>query len=421
MALAKRFLPILFVVLLLAAVGCGPKPAAATPADAASEPVPVTVEGLKPRTVQRTVTSVGTLGGFDEATLAPKVDGRILTMNFDVGDPVCPGAVLLVLDSSDYKLQVNEAKRAFDAELARLGWTDLPAGVPDVDTVPSVRKTAVGIEDAKRKLTQKEDLHKKGAASDDELEIARTEFKLAEATHKQSVTEAQAGIASARWRLAALESAKQKLVDCEMRVPVPAPYPAWAAVVGAGFTPARYVVAQRLVTEGEMVRAMPVTNAYKVIVDFALKLRVQVPERFSAEVKLDQLVDVRVDAYPDRVFVGRVSRISPMVDSSTRSFGVEIVVPNAAGTLKAGGFARAAIRTRTDSSVLAVPPAAVVSFAGVTKVFVDRNGIAKAIPVSVGMREKDWVEVIGDLKPGDRVLTSGFALVVDGSTIRIRD
>jgi multidrug efflux pump subunit AcrA (membrane-fusion protein) len=290
-----------------------------------------------------------------------------------------------------------------------------------VNSVPAVRRAAVAVEDARRKLNQKEDLFKKGAASDDEVEIGRTEFKLAEATHRQAVTEAEGGLASARWRQAALESAAQRLADCELTLPVPNGYYAWAAVVGAGFTPARFVVAQRLVTEGEMVRAMPVTNAFKLVIDFALKLRVQVPERFAAEVKIGQEVDVRVDCYPDRAFVGRVTRISPTVDPATRSFGVEIEVPNAAGSLKAGGFARAAIRTKTDATVLAVPPGAVVSFAGVTKVFVADGDKARAVPVSVGTREKDWVEIIGDLKPGDRIVTSGFALVVDGSLIRIRD
>ena len=61
------------------------------------------------------------------------------------------------------------------------------------------------------------------------------------------------------------------------------------------------------------------------------------------------------------------------------------------------------------------------SFAGVTKVFVAVDGKAKAVPVTVGTRDKDWVEVTGDLKSGDQILTSGFALVVDGSVIRIRD
>ncbi|HEY2785367.1 MAG TPA: efflux RND transporter periplasmic adaptor subunit, partial [Fimbriiglobus sp.] len=344
-----------------------------------------------------------------------------LKMNFDVGDLAVPGAVLLSLDPAEYKLAVAEAKRARDAELARLGWTAIPAGKPDVHLVPSVRRAAVAVEDARRKLTQQENLARKVAASEDELEIARTELKLAQATHEQAVTEAETALASARWKQAVLDSAVQRLADCELTVPVPAGYPAWAAVVGAGFTPARFVVAGRMLSEGEMVRAMPVTNAYRLVMDFALKLRVQVPERYSAEVRIGQPVDVRVDAFPAATFPGRVSRINPTVDPETRSFGVEVAVPNAAGKLKCGGFARAAIHTHTDPAVLAVSPNAVVTFAGVTKVFVAADGKAKAVPVTVGKREKNWVEVAGELKAGDQILTSGFSLVVDGSPIRVRE
>src|SRR5262249_23081747 len=109
-------------------VGCAPAPTAAVTGGKAQDPVPVTVETVSPRAVQRAVHAVGTLGGYDEVTLAPKVDGRIFRVNFDVGDPVMPGAVLLSLDPTDYRLAMVEAKRSRDAELARLGWTALPTG-----------------------------------------------------------------------------------------------------------------------------------------------------------------------------------------------------------------------------------------------------------------------------------------------------
>jgi multidrug efflux pump subunit AcrA (membrane-fusion protein) len=70
--------------------------------------------------------------------------------------------------------------------------------------------------------------------------------------------------------------------------------------------------------------------------------------------------------------------------------------------------------------VLTVPPEAVVSFAGVTKLFVVEADLVKAVEVEVGAREKDWVEVRGAVKPEARVVTSGQTQLVDGSPIRIR-
>jgi multidrug efflux pump subunit AcrA (membrane-fusion protein) len=67
-----------------------------------------------------------------------------------------------------------------------------------------------------------------------------------------------------------------------------------------------------------------------------------------------------------------------------------------------------------------VPPAALTTFAGVTKLFVVDGDRAKAIPVTIGTRDRDWVEIIGDV-PADAILiTSGLSQLVDGSPIKVR-
>jgi RND family efflux transporter MFP subunit len=175
-----------------------------------------------------------------------------------------------------------------------------------------------------------------------------------------------------------------------------------------------------MLSEGEMVRSQPVTNAFKLVIAHALKLRAAVPERFAAEVRVGQTVEVRVDAYPDAAFAGRVARVNPTVDPLNRTFQIEVAVPNLDGRLKCGGFARAAVRTVTET-IKTVPPDAVVTFAGVTKVFVVADGKARAVEVRTGDREREYVEVVGDLPAGASVATSGFALLVDGSPVKLRD
>jgi multidrug efflux pump subunit AcrA (membrane-fusion protein) len=231
--------------------------------------------------------------------------------------------------------------------------------------------------------------------------------------------EAEATLAAAKTRQASMEMAEQKLRDCKLRVPEPAGWGAWAAAVGPGFAPLRYTVAQRMVSEGEMARGFPGTSVYRLVITHLLKLKATVPERHAPEVKVGQGVDVRVDAFPDVVFAGRVARISPTVDSASRTFAVEVEVPNVDGRLKAGGFARAQLVTGSDA-VTAIPPPALVMFAGVTKVFVVDGDKAKAVEVEVGTREKDWVEVRGDLPVGAKVITSGFTQLYDGCPIRVR-
>ena len=112
------------------------------------------------------------------------------------------------------------------------------------------------------------------------------------------------------------------------------------------------------------------------VADDPLKLRGDVPERYAADLAVGQKVQIRVDAYPDTAFRGTLTRISPTANRENRSITVEAVVENADRRLKPGFFANAGIVTRSDTEALVVPETAVLNFAGVTKLFVIREGIA---------------------------------------------
>lgn len=401
-----------FVLSLVLLVGCSPKKDANVSTEA--PPVVVTVAPVKLQSLLRTVSAVGTLHGYEEVVLAPKVDGRVIAIRADVGDVVAPGTTLLELEATDYELSVVEAKQALIAELAKLGLNEIPTGEFDVESVPAVKRSSVALEEAGRKFKQKTDLFKRDAISKDEYDVAESEKRLAEATKTQVVTEAKAVLAAARLRKATLDLAEQRLRECKLVVPSPA---------GTTRDPKamRYAVAERMLTEGSMVRAMPTTNAFRLVLAHALKLRVNVPERHSAEVKVGQTADVKADAMPGKTFTGKIVRVNPSIDTANRTFQVEIEVPNAEGTLKTGGFAKAEIQTRTDEAVPTVPPEAIVNFAGVNKIYVVDGNAAKAIEVQVGTREKSWLEIRGPVPPNATIVTSGHSQLVDGSKVKIRE
>jgi multidrug efflux pump subunit AcrA (membrane-fusion protein) len=415
-AIGKR----LVFLVLLAIPACAPK-AEPTSADTEAAPVPVTVEPVAVRSLQRTVAVVGTLDAFKDVTLAPKVDGRVERVRRDVGDVVWPGEVLLELDAREYELDVQVARAGLHAELARLNLDDLPTGEPDWSAVKSVARARAALTLATKEFTRAKDERKRGGGSQQAFDKAETEVELAETALRVAEADAKATFATARKLKATLDKAEDRLRDAVLRAPMPEEWPAWAAALGPTASPLRYTVAQRMVWEGELVRAMPEKNVYRLVIDHVLKLRAAVPEQHAQELRRGQTVQVSVEGY-DRNFTGVVSRISPTVDSLNRTFPVEIVVPNgdAAAHLKPGSFARAEIATRTDAGVRTVPLEAVVSFAGVNKIFVVDGDRAKAIEVQLGQRARDWVEAIGAIPPNSKVITSGFAQLVDGSVVRIR-
>jgi multidrug efflux pump subunit AcrA (membrane-fusion protein) len=409
-------------LLAFALASCSPKPADTGAAKSELPSVTVTVAPLTPMAVKRSVAVVGTLDPYKEVTLSPKVDGRVLRVLRDVGDTVMPGDVLLELDAREYHLDVEVARSALVAELARLNLSELPAGEPDWNAVKSVARAKAALNLTKKEFARAKDERARGVGTQQSFDKAESEVELAEAALKVAEADARATFATARKLKATLDKAEDRLRDAVLFAPVPDEWGAWSAVLGSAACPLRYTVSQRMVWEGEMVRAMPEKNVYKLVVSHVLKLRVAVPEKHAREVQAGQTVSVRVDAF-DRPFTGVVARVSPTVDTLNRTFQVEIAVPNGdpKAKIKPGTFARAEIETHTDTGVVAVPPSAVVSFAGVTKVFVADGDKAKAIEVHLGQRDKDWVEVIGPVPTTGRVITSGFSQLVDGSPIKVRN
>ncbi|MGH7790601.1 MAG: efflux RND transporter periplasmic adaptor subunit [Candidatus Binatia bacterium] len=178
-------------------------------------------------------------------------------------------------------------------------------------------------------------------------------------------------------------------------------------------------VAKRLVSVGEYVR--PGTPLFDLIADDPLKLRGDIPERFAQEIAIGQPVQIRVDAFPDTAFEGRLARVSPSANAENRSITVEADVPNPGRKLKAGYFVSANIVTRADDQALVVPETAVISFAGVTKLFVVRDNIAYERHIRTGTRdEQGLVEVVEGLTADEVVATSGLAKLEDGMPVAVR-
>jgi RND family efflux transporter MFP subunit len=389
--------------------------AEAKPAPAA-EVIAVTTELPARRKAQRAVEVVGTLHGRDEVEISAKVEGQVIRIHHDIGDVVAPGDLLLEIDPTDYRIAIAEGQRGLELELSRLGLGAMPTSNFDVAQLPSVVRASARAWNAEARLARFNRLGAGGAVTIEDRQQAQTDHQVAKAEHQQAILEAQATLASARQREASLETFGQRLKDTKVVVPRPSD--------GAS----EYVVCKREVAEGEMVRSMPgsSTALFQLVIDQPLKLKVTVPERHKGEIRPDQDVDLSVDAYPGERFRGRVARISPSIDRASRTFQVEVTVPNDDRRLSPGAFAKASILTRVDPDALAIPEEALVSFAGVTKVFVLREGKAKEVLVRAGEAapgedQRTWIEVAGDL-PGDApVITSGQTRLADGVAVRLRE
>lgn len=388
-----------------------PNPSAAAKSERAA--ISVTVVPVTIRPIQRSVEVVGTFSGQEEVVVTPEVDGRVVKIYHDLGDVVRTGDVLMEIDPTDYKLAVEEAQKAVESELAKVGLKELPTGEFDVTQLPTVVRARNLEQNAARKLARAQQLFQRKIVPQEELDQNETDYRVAAATLRQAIMDAQAILAKARHEHALLVTARDRL--SKTRVEVPAP----TVVQGKSQDTAEYSVAQRMISEGEMARRATPTGVFKLVIDTTLKFQANVPERYVGQVKIGQTVQLQVEAYPDKVFEGVITRVSPTVDRVSRTFQVEVAVGNKERELKAGGFAKAAILTRVDPQARTVPVEAVITTVGVTKVFVVEKGAAHAVTITPGVSGRGWVEVLGELKPDSQVITSGQNNLAEGVPVVI--
>jgi multidrug efflux pump subunit AcrA (membrane-fusion protein) len=99
---------------------------------------------------------------------------------------------------------------------------------------------------------------------------------------------------------------------------------------------------------------------------------------------------------------------------------VEILIPNGDGAFKPGYFAESSVKTSMDKDAMVVPLNSVVNFAGVNKLYMLEGGKAVEKVVTPGIRVGDDVEISGDVKPGDAVITTGMKRLYNGKPVSVR-
>ncbi len=177
--------------------------------------------------------------------------------------------------------------------------------------------------------------------------------------------------------------------------------------------------AARLIDAGNYVR--PGTAVFRVVQDDPLKFRGEVPERDVPALAAEQAVRVAVDPYPGETFNGTLSRVGTASNPTARSLAFEALVPNGDHRLRPGFFGRAEIVVRKDEHAVAVPRSAVTTFAGVTKLFVVEDGVAREREVALGVDLGDgWVEITTGVSKGMQVATSGLSKLANGTEVTVR-
>jgi RND family efflux transporter MFP subunit len=350
------------------------------------EPRQVRVARVSELPVGNTVNVTGTLAAQDQATVGVKVPGRLRAINVDLGSPVRRGQLIAQVDPQDYQLRVQQAEAGLAQARARLGLA--PTGADErvnLEETGAVRQARALMDEARKNRERAVTLVEQGV-------IARSEFDAADAAYKVAVSRYQDAVEEIRNRQALLAQRRTELALARQQL-------SDTAVVA----PFDGVVEERQASVGEYLAAgAPLVKIVRVN---PLRFRGEVPERDAGAVRAGQTVRVSVDGAA-RDYAGRIVRLSPTITEQNRILIIEAEVSND-GTLRPGAFARAGIVTSDASMAPVVPASAVVTFAGIEKVILVKDGKAQEKPVTTGRRINDeWTEVLAGVSVGDPVVVN---------------
>lgn len=329
------------------------------------------------------VTANGTLAAYDQTTVSVKVPGRLRSINVDLGSVVRRGQAIAQLEQSDYRLRVQQAEAALAQARARLGLS--PDGTDDrvdPEQTGTVRQARAVMEEARLNRERAARLVEQGVVARSDFDSADATYKVAQSRYQDALEEIRNRQGLLAQRRSELSLARQQLADT------------------AVYAPLDGVVQEKRASLGEFLAAgAPVVNIVRMD---PLRLRAEVPERDASNVRSGQNVRVTVEG-DTNVYVGQITRLSPVIAEQNRMLVVEADVRNN-GTLRPGTFARAEIVTNDAKMAVTVPNNAIVTFAGIEKVITVQNGKALEKPITTGRRSGEWTEVVAGVNVGEKVV-----------------
>lgn len=348
-------LPIFFIVACSNDQGT---PSTQTDVLPSGDTIPVFI--LKADTLKKTVELPAELAPYQRTDLYAKVQGFVRSMKVDIGARVKTGQTLAIIEAPEVNTRLEEAQASLE----------------------SIKSRWAGSKDNYQRLYRASQAQTPGIVAPVDLERAKD----------QMLTDSSAYEAARKQTQASREVSGYLYIV--------APF--------SGVITARKADAGALV--GTTVPLLTLQD------DRKLRLRVAVPESYTAAANFSQPIHFRVDAYPNRAFDAVPARKSENIDPDTRTELWEFEAQNDKQELKAGAFVYARLKLERSGSSLIVPPSAVSTTQEKKFVIRVKDNKAEWVDVGQGISTDKGLEIFGKLQPGDTLLVKATDERKPGST-----
>jgi RND family efflux transporter MFP subunit len=327
-----------------------------------------------------TATATGTVKAEDEEKISAQRTGRIIKLNFEEGDAIKKGDIIAELDSREAGVHVKQIEAVFRSSEAR------------------VTHAKANLDDAERTLKRMKTLYKDGLISAEALDSAQKNYDVNLSLYESS-------LANLKEMKASLDTARIQFEYSFIKAPMTG------------------IISQRPVVLGETVSIG--SHIATIIKPERIYVKASIDEVDAGHVSVSQQVTITIDAFPGKVFNGKVTRVSPIVlgvKQETRTFEVRIGFDVEEKGIKPGMSADIEIITDTLKGVLYLPAHTVVERKGKKMVYIVEGKKARLVPVEIGLSTWNYIEVKKGLKEGDRIITNPDAPgLEDGVRVKIED
>ncbi len=368
-----------------------------------AQTVPVKTQDLSIR-----ISASGTAIPLQEVNLSPKTSGKLAQLYVDQGDRVEQGQILARMDDREIQTSLEQSTANLAQAEARLALIRAGSRVEEIAQAQAQVDTAQSQAKLTRDRSQRyQNLAAQGAISRDQLEEYLNNERKAQADLRQSqrkfeqlqngsrpeeIAEIQAQVAQAKAQLRAVQI---QATDAVIRAPFSGIITQKYANVGSFVTPTTAASATSSATSTSIVA-----------IASNLEILAKVPERDIGQIRLNQKVEIRADAFPGQKFQGKVRLIAPaaVVEQNVTSFQVRITLETGQNQLKSGMNIDLTFVGESMKNALVVPTVAIVNQKGKVGVLIpDANQQPEFKPVTIGSSLGDQTQVVEGLKADDQV------------------
>lgn len=318
--------------------------------------VPVSVNDIKPRSIEKIINTTGTLNATKKTTLATEMTGKYkLLVNpktrrpFALGDQVENGQVIVQLEDATYENSIGYDSKKLNLEISE------------------------------QNMKKQQSLFEKGGVT--QLDYRNSEVSYTNAKYD--------------FERANLQMAKMKITSPFKGVITDLPTFTNGTQVATG-------------------------TAVVSLMDYSTMLvEVNLPEKYINEVMIDQPVRIMNYTLPNDTLTGNVKELSPAISTETRTFKGIIQVTNPELKLRPGMFAKADIVLARKDSVIVIPKDIIISSQRGKSVFIVDNGTADEKRITIGYENQNEAEITSGLKMNDRLVIKGFETLKNRSKVKI--